>query len=49
MAGSSILGWKIPWTEKPDGPQSISCKKQEMTEHTYENQDKTTHNWKKNQ
>ena len=44
---SSILAWKIPWTEEPDGPQSISCKKQEMTEHTYENQDKTTHNWKK--
>ena len=20
---SNILAWRIPWTEKPDGPQSI--------------------------
>ena len=20
---SSILAWRIPWTEKPDGPQSL--------------------------
>ena len=24
-----------------------SCKKQDMIEHAYENQDKTTHNWEK--
>ena len=23
MAGSSILGWKIPWTEEPGGLQSM--------------------------
>ena len=22
---SSILAWKIPWTEEPDGPQSKGC------------------------
>ena len=21
--GSNILAWKIPWTEEPDGPQSM--------------------------
>ena len=24
---SSILAWEIPWTEKPDGPQSMEAKK----------------------
>ena len=23
---SSILAWRIPWTEEPDGPQSRGCK-----------------------
>ena len=23
---SSILAWKIPWTEEPGGLQSMSCK-----------------------
>ena len=27
----SILGLKIPWTEKPDGLQSIGHKKLDMT------------------
>jgi len=33
----SILAWKIPWTEEPDGPWG--CKESYTTEHTY-----TTHN-----
>ena len=23
---SSILTWRIPWTEEPDGPQSADCR-----------------------
>ena len=26
-AYSSIIAWKIPWTEKPDGPQSIALQR----------------------
>ena len=29
---SSILAWRIPWTEKPGGLQSIRCKESDMTE-----------------
>ena len=29
---SSILAWRIPWTEEPAGPQSIGSKESEMTE-----------------
>ena len=29
---SSILAWKIPWTEEPGGLQSMGCKKSNMTE-----------------
>ena len=25
-AHSSVLAWRIPWTEKPDGPQSMVTK-----------------------
>ena len=38
---SSILPWKIPWTEKPGRLQSMVCKESDMTEctcthtHTY--------------
>ena len=36
---SSILAWKIPWTEKPGGLQSMGHKEYDMTEtlsmHTY--------------
>ena len=32
---SSILAWKIPWTEKPGGLQSTGCKESGTTEHTY--------------
>ena len=30
----SILGWRIPWTEEPDGLQSIGRKKFDMTKAT---------------
>ena len=29
---SSILAWKIPWTEEPDGLQSIVSKELDTTE-----------------
>ena len=29
---SSILAWRIPWTEEPDGLQSMGCKQSDMTE-----------------
>ena len=29
---SSILAWRIPWAEKPDGLQSMGCKQSDMTE-----------------
>ena len=29
---SSILTWNIPWTEEPDGLQSLGCKELDMTE-----------------
>ena len=29
---SSILVWRIPWTEDPGGLQSKSCKESDMTE-----------------
>ena len=34
---SSILAWKLSWTEDPGGPQFIGCKESgtpEMTEHS---------------
>ena len=31
---SSILAWRIPWTEGPDGLQSIGCEESDMTEMT---------------
>ena len=31
---SSILAWKIPWTEKPDGLQFVDLKDLDMTEYT---------------
>ena len=30
---SSILAWKIPWTQEPGGPQSVSHKESNATEH----------------
>ena len=32
---SSILAWKIPWTEEPGGLQSMGRKEWDTTEHTY--------------
>ena len=32
---SSILAWKIPWTEKPGRLQSRGCKESDMTEYTH--------------
>ena len=34
---SSILAWKTPWTEKPDGLQSMGSgrKESDMTEHAH--------------
>ena len=29
---SSILAWRIPWIEEPDGLQSTGCKESDMTE-----------------
>ena len=31
---SSILAWRIPWTEESGGLQSIGCKESDMTEAT---------------
>jgi len=31
---SSILAWKIPWTEEPDGLQSIRFEESDATEVT---------------
>ena len=29
---SSILAWRIPWTEQPDGLQSMGCKELDTAE-----------------
>ena len=34
---SSILAWRIPWTEEPGGLQSTGLKELDMTEHTAQN------------
>ena len=31
---SSILAWRIPWTEEPGTLQSMGCKESDMTEDT---------------
>ena len=28
---SSVLAWRIPWTEEPGGLQSWGCKESDMT------------------
>ena len=30
---SSVLAWRIPWTEEPDGLQSMGSQRVNMTEH----------------
>ena len=32
---SSILAWRIPWTEEPGGLQSIGSQREDMTEHPH--------------
>ena len=32
---SSILAWKIPWTEEPGGLQPMGYKESDITEHTH--------------
>ena len=32
---SSLLAWKIPWTEQPGGLQSMGSQELDMTEHTH--------------
>ena len=29
---SSIFAWRVPWTEEPDGLQSMGCKESDTTE-----------------
>ena len=31
-AHSSVLAWRIPWTEEPGGLQSMGCKESDTTE-----------------
>ena len=31
---SSILAWRIPWTEEPGGLQFVGCKELDMSEVT---------------
>ena len=31
---SSILAWRVPWTEEPGGLQSMDCKESDTTEAT---------------
>ena len=31
---STVLAWKIPWTEEPGGLQSLGHKESDVTEHT---------------
>ena len=31
-AHSSILAWRIPWTEEPGGLQSVGCTESDMAE-----------------
>ena len=33
---SSILAWRIPWTQEPDGLQSMGLQRLDVTEHTRE-------------
>ena len=32
---SSILAWKVPWTKKTGGLQSLGCKESDMTRHKH--------------
>ena len=32
---STILAWRIPWTEEPGGHSPWGCKESDITEHTH--------------
>ena len=36
VTGSSILAWRIPWTEEPGRLQSMGSQESDMTEHSLE-------------
>ena len=38
---SSILAWRIPWTEEPGGYSLWDCKDSDATEHTAHTQSKS--------
>ena len=40
---SSILAWRIPWTEEPGGLQSMGSHRVDMTEHTHTHTHTHTH------
>ena len=40
---SSILAWKIPWTEEPGGLQSMGCKESGTTEQLSLNAESLSH------
>ena len=42
-AHSSILAWKIPWSEKPVKPQSIGSQRVRLTGHTHTHTHTHTH------
>ena len=37
---SSVLSWRIPWTEEPGGLQSTGSQESDMTEGLYKNSNK---------
>ena len=38
---SSILAWRIPWTEEPGGLQSMGLQKSDTTKHMIEKKEST--------
>ena len=45
---SSILAWRIPWTEKLGGLQSMVSRELDMTEHTHTHTHTHTHKYRMN-
>ena len=44
---SSILAWRIPWTEEPGGLQSMGSQRVGHTEHLNQSQIRRAHKWKR--
>ena len=44
---SSILAWRIPWTEKPGGLQSTGSQESDTTERRAVKKKKALQNWEK--